>query len=94
MGDESPIFARMALGVRSPSVSPPPLIDDGGFGREPEAAAGAGDDWKKRGEDAGGCEERGPRRGVALLRLPRREAGEDIVVRKCDAVDEYESSMK
>ena len=81
MGEESPMFARDALGVRSPSVSAP-LIDDGGLFRAPFALVEpcAGEDWKKRGDDAGGCEERGPRRGVPLLRCVRREAGEDMFV--------------
>ena len=57
MGEESPTFAREARGVRSPSVSAP-LSEEAGLAWAPFAlplaAPGAGDDWKKRGDDAGG----------------------------------------
>jgi hypothetical protein len=93
MGDESPIFARDALGVRSPSVSAP-LIDDGTLSFAPFVPfvpfapfvpfrPVAGDDWKKRGDDAGGCDDRGPRRGVPVLPRIRREAGEDMIKSLC-----------
>lgn len=95
IGDESPMFARDARGVRSPSVSAP-STEDAGLPLVPFApfAPCAGDDWKKRGEDAAGCVERGPRRGVPLLRCVRREAGEDIVVSDWIVILEEGASTK
>jgi hypothetical protein len=81
IGEESPTFARDALGVRSPSVAAP-LTDDGGLLVAPFALLAppcAGDDWKKRGDDAAACDDRGPRRGVPFVRGVRREFGEDMI---------------
>jgi hypothetical protein len=53
IGEESAIFARDALGVRSPSV-PAPFTEEVGLGFAPPLALCVGEDWKKRGDDAGG----------------------------------------
>lgn len=74
------MLAREALGVRSPSL----LFASSAAGGvltalAPPAEPWVGEDWKNRGDDAGGWDERGARRGVPEARLPRPRRGDDIV---------------